>query len=68
MGRALSIVFLGFSTPARNRHRTEGRVIPDVLPVTDWLLALSSAVGACHGRYGCNSASATRYRASVCCA
>ena len=62
MGVALS------AAPARNRHRMEGRVIPDVLPVTDWLLALSSAVGACHGRYGCNSASATRYRASVCCA
>lgn len=45
MGVSLFIVYLSFSSLARNRHRTDGLAVLGV-PVTDWLLAIGGAVSA----------------------
>ena len=45
MGVSLFIVYLSFSSLARNRHKTDGFAVLGV-PVTDWMLAIGGAVSA----------------------
>lgn len=45
MGVSLFVIFLTFSSMARNRHKTDGFAILGV-PVVDWVLAIAGAVSA----------------------